>query len=141
MIYDGFGNEVELVEIKARTLVTVRYLDDQSTEDLDPRTLKANGGQAEIIEATAKTYTSYKQPLIAPAIVDCADCWVKLMSETQARGFEQGARSVHTYLKGFFERDDHEYHRKDRAMTGLEQALANALEFNPTQAKAEDEAA
>ncbi len=67
------------------------------------------------------------------------DDWVELLKETHDRGYEQGAMAVYSFLKGWFGHD-HEY-SKDMIMTGLEQALENALKFIPAKAEAKDEAA
>jgi hypothetical protein len=68
MIWDNSGCKVEIIKVKSPKLVVVKYLYDQSIEELDPRTLNADGGEEEIISAIAKTFSSYKQPLIVPAL-------------------------------------------------------------------------
>ena len=56
MIYDKFGSEVEILEVLTTELIKIKFLDDDSSENVDPRTLKADGGLPEIITATAQTF-------------------------------------------------------------------------------------
>ena len=55
MIYDAYGSEVKIIEVKSETVVTIEYLFDGETDDVNPRTLRADKGLPEIIGAIGST--------------------------------------------------------------------------------------